>query len=196
MSSELLYLKLCKFNKGEYEMKVMIRLTILPIFLSFMFFFVFDNSLHAAEISLSEQIKSLESNYSALRGNKNNVQELFTVLIMLPTKYNPDAAGTRKDIPLGDIQKTALEILEKFDQCSTIDPFPKIGLWKRTGVINDIIEDINVTLEMDKVTPAKKDALIKYCREVLLERFKQDAIHMRIIPEKNNYRVHIIEINK
>ncbi|MEZ7891099.1 MAG: hypothetical protein QMC67_05090 [Candidatus Wallbacteria bacterium] len=177
-------------------MKKIFRLTLFQISLLFILFFFFDNNSSAAEISLSEQIKSLESNYSALRGNKNNAQELFTVLIMLPTKYNPDAVGNRKDIPLGDIQKTALEILEKFDQCSTIDPFPKIGLWKRTGVINDIIEDINVTLEMDKVTPAKKDALIKYCREVLLERFKQEAIHMRIIPEKNNYGVHIIEINK
>jgi hypothetical protein len=115
------------------------------------------------------------------------------VLILLPTKYNPDEKGERQQVPIGDVQKTAVEILEKLELLSTVDPLPKVGLWKRLGIIDEVVKDVNVTLELDKVSLGKKAELIKYCRDVLLERFQQDAIHMRFIPEIIPYEVFIVK---
>ncbi|HOD39701.1 MAG TPA: hypothetical protein PKW98_01260 [Candidatus Wallbacteria bacterium] len=142
--------------------------------------------------SAREKIGALKEKFEIPRADKQDDQDYCTVLIMLPTRYNPDEKGECRQIPLTDVQKTAVEIFEKFDQYSTIDPFPKIGLWKRSGIINDVIEEINVTLELDKVSMKKKDQLLKYCRDVLLERFKQEAIHVRIIPNKKHYDVMIV----
>jgi len=153
--------------------------------------FSFTN-LMAAEGSMHEKIAALKKKVEDSRVDSSDKQDLCTVLIMLPTKYNPDEKGERRPIPLGDVQKTSIEILEKFDQCSTIDPFPKVGLWKRSGIIDDIVEDVNVTLELDNVSQKKKNALVKYCREVLLDRFQQEAIHMRFIPKKMLYDVSIV----
>jgi|GEM_PF-1265173 len=156
----------------------------------------FTNSM-AAENSMREKIdalkKKIEISYSKSGEIKPEEQNYCTVLIMLPTKYNPDDKGQRQPVPIGDIQKTAIEILEKFDQCSTIDPFPKVGLWKKAGIIDEVIEDVNVTIELDNVSMKKKEELVKYCRDILLERFKQEAIHMRFIPKKNLYDVLIVE---
>ncbi len=124
---------------------------------------------------------------------KPDKQKCCTVLILLPTKYNPDEKGERRQVPIGDVQKTAVEILEKIGLISTVDPLPKVGLWKRLGIIDEIVKDINVTLELDKVSVAKQRKLIKYCRDVLLERFQQDAIHMRFIPEEIPYQVFIVK---
>ncbi|HOT75865.1 MAG TPA: hypothetical protein PK467_08770 [Candidatus Wallbacteria bacterium] len=142
--------------------------------------------------SAREKIDALKEKFENSSADKQNDQNYCTVLIMLPTRYNPDEKGECRQIPLTDVQKTAVEILEKFDQYSTIDPFPKVGLWRRAGVINDVIEEINVTLELDRVSMKKKNDLLKYCREVLLERFKQEAIHVRIIPNKKHYDVMIV----
>lgn len=124
---------------------------------------------------------------------KARKQKLCTVLVLLPTKYNPDEKGERQQVPIGDVQKTAVEILEKLGLLSTVDPLPKVGLWKRLGIIDEVVKDVNVTLELDKVSVAKKGKLIKYCRDVLLERFQQDAIHMRFIPEEIPYQVFIVK---
>lgn len=122
--------------------------------------------------------------------------ELCTVLILLPTEYNPDERNERKQVPIGNVQKTAVEILEKMGLHSTVDPLPKVGLWKRLGVINEVVEDISVTLELNNVSPVKKKQLIKYCRDVLLERFQQDAIHMRFLPERIPFEVRIVKRSK
>ena len=124
---------------------------------------------------------------------KASKQKLCTVLILLPTKYNPDEKGERQQVPIGDVQKTAVEILEELGLLSTVDPLPKVGLWKSLGIIDEVVRDVNVTLELDKVSVAKKGKLIKYCRDVLLERFQQDAIHMRFIPEEIPYQVFIVK---
>lgn len=112
---------------------------------------------------------------------------------MLPTEYNPDEKNERKQVPIGNVQKTAIEILEKLGLHSTVDPLPKVGLWKRLGVINEVVEDVSVTLELNNVSPAKKKQLIKYCQDVLLERFQQDAIHMRFLPERIPFEVRIVK---
>jgi len=124
---------------------------------------------------------------------KSANQKFCTVLILLPTKYNPDEKGERQQVPIGDVQKTAVEILEKLGLLSTVDPLPKVGLWKRLGILDEIVKDVNVTLELDKVSLKKKAELIMYCQDVLLERFQQDAIHMRFIPEKIPYEVLIVK---
>ena len=154
--------------------------------------FSFTNSM-AADDSLRQKIDALKQRMQISSETRPAAQDFCTLLIMLPTKYNPDKNGDRRHVPLGDVQKTALEILEKFDQCSTIDPFPKVGLWRNTGPANEIVEDVNVTLILDKVSRPKKEQLINYCREVLLERFQQSAIHVRVIPENNSYNVMIVE---
>ena len=124
---------------------------------------------------------------------KPDSQKLCTVLILLPTEYNPDERNERKQVPIGDVQKTAVEILEKLELHSTIDPLPKVGLWRRLGIIDEVVQDVSVTLELNNVSLPKKKQLIKYCRDVLLERFQQDAIHMRFLPERIPFEVRIVK---
>ena len=106
-----------------------------------------------------------------------------TAIILLPVEYNPNKKGKRGQIPVKDLQDTAVEIselLKKYGLGYTIDPYPKLGIWAKLGVI---YEDINVILEINSLPKVEKRRLIKYCRNKLLGRFKQEAILIKFIPE-------------
>jgi hypothetical protein len=107
-----------------------------------------------------------------------------TALILLPTEYNPDRRERRRKIPMKDFQEAAVEIMELFRKYGyelgcTIDPYPKHGVWAKLGVI---YEDINVAIEIDSFPMKEKNRLIKYCREKLLRRFKQEGILIKFVP--------------
>ncbi len=109
--------------------------------------------------------------------------ETVTALILLPVKFNPKAKGRRTKVPFKAFQDTAVEIwklLEKYELGCTIDPFPKHGIWADLGII---YEDVNTILEINSLPTLEKKRLIKYCREKLLNRFKQKAILIKFIPK-------------
>jgi len=106
-----------------------------------------------------------------------------TALILLPVEYNPNKKGKRGQIPVKDFQDTAVEIsklFEKYGLGCTIDPYPKHGIWAELGVI---YEDVSVILEINSLPKAEKGRLIKYCKNKLLDRFKQKAILIKFIPQ-------------
>ncbi len=103
-----------------------------------------------------------------------------TVLILLPTEYNPDRKGKRRSIPMTKFQKTATEIDKKFGLGCTLDLYPKHGFWAKSKVI---YEDVNVLLEIDSFPKSERKRLIKYCESELLKRFKQKSILIKFIPD-------------
>lgn len=105
--------------------------------------------------------------------------EQITVLILLPTEYNPDERGNRTPIPKSHFQETAYEIAQIWGGC-TIDPNPKLGIWYKAGII---YEDVNLTIEIDNFPLVEKEQLIEYCRKKLLDRFQQEAILLKFIPK-------------
>jgi len=109
--------------------------------------------------------------------------ETETAIILLPVEYNPNKKGKRGQIPVKDFQDTAVEIselLKKYGLGCTIDPYPKLGIWAKLGII---YEDINVILEINSLPKVEKRRLIKYCGDKLLSRFKQEAILIKFIPQ-------------
>lgn len=105
--------------------------------------------------------------------------ETETVLLLLPTKYNPNKRGKRRSIPMTEFQKTATEIDEKFGLGCTLDLYPKHGFWTKSKVL---YEDVNVLIEIDNFPKSERKKLYKYCKNELLKRFKQEAIEIKFIP--------------
>ena len=106
-----------------------------------------------------------------------------TALILLPVEYNPNKKGRRGKIPIKDFTDTAVEISRLFEEYGlgcTVDPYPKHGVWVNLGIV---YEDVNVILEINGLPKIKKRRLVKYCREKLLDRFKQEAILIKFIPQ-------------
>jgi len=103
-----------------------------------------------------------------------------TALILLPIEYNPDRRGRRRRIPIKDFQRTAVEISKIFDLGCTLDLYPKHGIWVKLGTVH---KDVNVILEIDNLPKTEEKQLIKYCKEKLLRRFKQEAILINFIPQ-------------
>lgn len=109
--------------------------------------------------------------------------EVETALILLPVEYNPDKKGKRGQLPIKYFQDTAVEIstlFKKYKLGCTIDPYPKFGIWAKLGII---YEDVNVILEINSLPRIEKKRLIKYCKGKLLDRFKQEAILVKFIPQ-------------
>ncbi len=109
--------------------------------------------------------------------------EVETALILLPIEYNPDEKGKRGQVPMKAFTDTAVEIsklFQKYGLGCTIDPFPKFGIWAHLGVV---YEDVNTIIEINSLPKAEKKHLIKYCKDKLLNRFKQKAILIKFIPE-------------
>ena len=106
-----------------------------------------------------------------------------TVLILLPVEYNPDEKGKRGQVAIKIFTDTAVEIsnlFKKYGLGCTIDPYPKHGIWAKLGIV---YEDINVIMEINSLPKTEKKNLIKYCKEKLLGRFKQEAILVKFIPQ-------------
>lgn len=109
--------------------------------------------------------------------------ETETALVLLPIEYNPGKKDKRRQIPMKDFQDTAVEIsklFEKYELGCTVDPYPKHGTWVKLGIV---YEDVNVILEINSLPKAEEKRLIRYCKDKLLERFKQEAILIKFIPQ-------------
>ncbi len=104
-----------------------------------------------------------------------------TILVMLPVFYNADAQGVRKPIEDEKFEMTMQEIARRFGG-GTLFRFsegnPKGYWWDRGFIDRDILAVLEVDVEDGEESIAW---LRRYARNVLLQRFEQKAIYLKII---------------
>jgi len=102
-------------------------------------------------------------------------------LILLPVTYNPDAAGQRKPVEDVKFMMTAEEIAREFGG-GTIFRFQwgrAEGFWWEKGVL---FQDDLAVVEVDVPdSSASRQWLRRYAKDVLLERFQQEAIYIKFV---------------
>jgi hypothetical protein len=110
-----------------------------------------------------------------------------TVLIPLPIEYNqdnPDSKAPRTPIEKEKYEKTAIDLVREFNAGGVIHDMRESGLlgfWQNKNVVD---KDVLVYIEIDLPDTQETRAwLEKYGRTVLLSRFQQDAIYMKIVPQ-------------
>jgi hypothetical protein len=107
---------------------------------------------------------------------------IVTVLIPLPVFHNPDEQGRREPIEDERFMRTAEEISEMFHGGGTLSVFRDgqvRGFWWDRGVVD---KDVLALLEVDlEDTPANRERVRAYARDVLKERFSQKAIYVKWI---------------
>lgn len=105
----------------------------------------------------------------------------ITVLIPLPTFYNPDAAGTRQMIEEDKFVSTAEDISKRFGggMLHRFTERPPTGFWWNRGILS---QDEMSVFEVDMLDTEENRRWIRaYAKDVLLKRFRQDAIYLRFI---------------
>ena len=105
---------------------------------------------------------------------------LVTVLVPLPVLYNVDPAGRRKLVEEAKFRRTAKELARRFGG-GTLWRWPKgtapTGYWWSRGILH---EDTLAMLEVDIVDTSENRAWFEgWARNVLILRFRQDAIYLR-----------------
>jgi hypothetical protein len=98
-------------------------------------------------------------------------QNLCTLVVLLPTYYNPDALGARKKIEPEKWRVTMAEIERLFSGYQRMH----ITGWNREDRVNDDLYRFEIDLI---VTRAKADAILRW-RQTLERRFEQRSIYMR-----------------
>ena len=105
----------------------------------------------------------------------------ITVLIPLPTFYNQDAQGHRVPVEDEEFIATAEEISRQFGG-GVLHRFkddPPTGFWWSKGILS---QDQMGAFEVDILDTEENRRWIKaYAKNVLLKRFRQDAIYLRFI---------------
>lgn len=105
----------------------------------------------------------------------------ITVLIPLPSFYNSDGTGARGAVEEEKFIITAEEIAKKFGG-GMLHRFlekPSAGFWWNKGVLS---QDEMGAFEVDILDTEENRRWMKsYAKDVLLKRFRQDAIYMKFI---------------
>lgn len=110
-----------------------------------------------------------------------NQQQLLTALVTLPVTYNADARGRRKQIESSKYERTMEEIAKQFGggvlwQFGSATPR---GYWWSRGIL---YKDDLAAVEVDIPNDADSRAWLEnYARDVLLDRFKQEAIYIKFL---------------
>lgn len=123
-------------------------------------------------------------------------EDKSVVLIPIPLLYNEDEHGVRKPIEDEKFFETGEELERKFDGCTVYkrEANSTVGFWW------DHIEfiahkDPIVVFEMDVLdTEANREWLKAYGRDVLLKRFRQKAIYIKMIGPIQTLLIHEIEV--
>ncbi len=107
-------------------------------------------------------------------------QRIITLLMPLPTYYNPDANGVRKPIEKWKFTRTAEEISRQFNAGAELQVFrrdkPHGFWWDRKLLARDVLAYISADLPD---TEATREWIKSHARTKLLTRFRQDAIYLR-----------------
>lgn len=108
-------------------------------------------------------------------------KEMMTVLMPLPLFYNPDKRGRRKPVEDEKLVRTAEEITKMLGG-ATLHCHRRgrpRGFWWDRGFVDF---DVHALVEIDApATPAVLGRLKSYARRVLLKRFDQKAIYMKVV---------------
>ena len=111
----------------------------------------------------------------------------LTVIITLPLNYNPDEEGNCEPIEDEKFMETMEEIAHKFEGgtlhiCRDESrPVETRGVWWSKGVVyHDELVLMDVVV---KDTPDNRAWLRTYAKDVLAERFDQEAICIRFISQ-------------
>ena len=105
----------------------------------------------------------------------------LVALFLLPTEYNPDASGRRRRIEAEKYVVTMRELALKFGGGSLLRPGRGVrrGFWWDRGILH---EDELLAVEVDIPDSRRARQWIrKYAREILLSRFAQRAIYVRLV---------------
>lgn len=120
---------------------------------------------------------------------------ILTALILLPTRYRPDDKGICGPIEEEKFEKTCAEISEMFGG-GTLFRFtesPPTGFWWSHGVVE---RDVLALIETDVPdTQESRDWLRTYLKEVLIARFRQKAMYLKLISPVENMLVESEEID-
>ena len=107
-------------------------------------------------------------------------QRIITLLMPLPTYYNPDAQGVRKPIEKWKFTRTAEEISKHFDAGAELQVFRRDkphGFWWDRGLLaKDVLAYISADLPDTEET---REWVRSYASTKLIARFQQDAIYLR-----------------
>ena len=120
---------------------------------------------------------------------------ISTVLILLPVFYNPDANGVCAPIEDELYIQTAEEISMEFGggTIQKFNPNPPIGFWWNRGILS---KDVLAVLEVDVPdNQESREWLRKYLKEVLLARFRQKAMYLKIVAPIETLEVSTEEVN-
>jgi hypothetical protein len=108
--------------------------------------------------------------------------DLLVALVLLPLEYNQDASGQRREIEEPTYLETMAEIARRFGG-GVLWRWPAgerpRGFWWSRGILHD---DHLAVIEVDiPDEPAARAWLTRYARRVLIPRFQQDAIYIRMV---------------
>ena len=117
--------------------------------------------------------------------------EEVTVLILLPTEYNPDSEGRREPVEDEKFFLTAEELSKEMEvDGGTIHVYRDgnvKGVWWNQNVVE---RDVHAVVEVDMVdSEERRKRLRSYVRDVLLDRFHQAAIHLRYVKPSGGFTV-------
>ena len=107
-------------------------------------------------------------------------RRIITLLMPLPTFYNPDREGARKPIERWKFTRTAEEISRHFGAGAELQVFrrdrPQGFWWDRGLLAKDVLAYISADLPDTEET---RRWMHRYARTKLIGRFRQDAIYLR-----------------
>jgi hypothetical protein len=119
---------------------------------------------------------------------------VLTALILLPLKYNPDEFGDRRPVEKEKFRAAGIELAELFGG-AILDENPKGGFWWNQGCIEEddiVVFEVNMSGEPEE----NLTRLQRYAESVLLDRFRQEEIWIRIIPNIRILEVQTIQIRR
>ena len=105
---------------------------------------------------------------------------MITALILLPLYYNPDKKGKRRPVEKEKFLSTAGEIALQFGggMLWKYSDSPPRGFWWDKGILD---RDQLCLIEVDIPDDEQSRAWLKtYARGVLMKRFKQKAIYIKL----------------
>lgn len=119
-----------------------------------------------------------------------------TALIHLPLFYNPQEGGTREPIEEEKFIATAEEISKEFGGglLHLYRESPPKGFWWNRDIVKG--DDI-VLLEVDVPDTEKSRGWLKsYAKDVLLARFQQEAIYIKLVKPTETLEITELKISE
>ncbi len=122
--------------------------------------------------------------------------EIITTLIHLPLFYNPQGQGTRQPIEEEKFIVTAEEISKEFGGgfLHLYRETPPKGFWWNRNIVQ---RDDMALLEVDVPdTEESREWLKSYARDVLLHRFQQEAIYIKLVRPTETLEITDVKISE